>query len=224
MATHTIEILNIENVTHDVRQYTCTKPVNYQFTPGQATEVALDQEGWRDKKRPFTFTSLPSDHHLEFVIKSYPEHDGVTEQIGKAKPGDQFIIDDAWGAIRYQGPGLFLAGGAGITPFISIIRKLTDQHQAFESRLIFSNKKAEDVILQSYWEKNLGPAFTSVLTQEEAEGHRHTKIDEDFLKEEIRNIHQYFYICGPDDMVEDLSKALQNLGVSGDHIIHEEFE
>lgn len=217
-----VNILAIEDLTHDVRKYTCHRPSKYDFKPGQATEVALDKDGWKDIKRPFTFTSLPSDQHLEFTIKSYPDHEGVTEQIGRASTGDSFLIDDAWGAIEYKGPGLFIAGGAGITPFISIIRQLVEKGELQGNRLIFSNKTAEDVIMESYWQQTFGPNFTSTLTQDEQGGHDHAKIDEAYLKEQIRSVDQFFYICGPDKMVSDIAGALQNLGVKQDKIIHED--
>ena len=44
--------------------------------------------------------------------------------ISKLKPGDDLIIRDVWGAISYKGEGVFIAGGAGVTPFISIFRDL----------------------------------------------------------------------------------------------------
>jgi ferredoxin-NADP reductase len=47
----------------------------------------------------------------------------------KVKPGDQLIIRDVWGAITYKGKGVFIAGGAGITPFISIFRDLSARNE-----------------------------------------------------------------------------------------------
>jgi predicted ferric reductase len=43
---------------------------------------------------------------------------------GKLKHGDELIIRDVWGAIEYKGEGVFIAGGAGVTPFIAILRQL----------------------------------------------------------------------------------------------------
>src|SRR6056297_3715168 len=153
---HTLKIKDIQSVTHDVRQIRFEKPDDYTFTPGQATEVAIDKEGWRDEKRPFTFTSLNSDPYLEFVIKVYPDHDGVTEQIGKLEVGDSLIIGDAWGTIEYNGEGVFLAGGAGVTPFIAIFRDLYVNHEIGSNTLIFSNKTEDDIILEDELEKMLG--------------------------------------------------------------------
>ena len=52
----TVRILNIQQVKHNVRRYVLEKPAGYRFEPGQATELSLDEEGWRDKRPPVTFT------------------------------------------------------------------------------------------------------------------------------------------------------------------------
>jgi len=111
--SYTVAIKSIKQITHDVKKFTFEKPEGYSFTPGQATEVSINKEGWKDEKRPFTFTSLNVDPNLEFTIKIYEDHDGVTNQIGKLEVGDEFIINDPWGTIQYKGPGVYLAGGAG---------------------------------------------------------------------------------------------------------------
>ena len=45
---HSVKILDIQDVTHNVRRYRFEKPQGYAFKPGQATEVSLDEEGWSD--------------------------------------------------------------------------------------------------------------------------------------------------------------------------------
>jgi len=69
--SHSVAILDIADVTHNVRRYTLERPEGYVFKPGQATEVSLDEEGWRDRKHPFTFTGYGDAPTLEFTIKSY---------------------------------------------------------------------------------------------------------------------------------------------------------
>ena len=87
-----VKILHTEPVTHDVRRYRVEKPDGFSFEPGQATDVALDKEGWREETRPFTFTALPDADTLEFTIKSYHDHDGVTHQLWSTQPGDALLI------------------------------------------------------------------------------------------------------------------------------------
>lgn len=221
---HTIKILEVEEVTHDVKKFTLEKPDGYTFTPGQATEVSIDKEGWREEKRPFTFTSLNEDEHLEFVIKIYPDHNGVTEQIGKLGKGDSFIIGDAWGAIQYKGEGVYLAGGAGVTPFISILRDLNKKGEIGRNTLIFSNTTDRDIILQEEFQEMLGDQFINVITDEPTDDHIFLDgyIDKEFLDSHIDDFSQPFYVCGPDPFNKSMIKHLKELGADPDALVFEE--
>ena len=217
-----VEILDIVPVTHNVRHYTLEKPEGFTFEPGQATEVSIDKEGWRDKKRPFTFTSLPEWDHLEFTIKSYFDHDGVTNELWSAKPGDRLLLRDVWGTITYKGPGTFIAGGAGITPFIAILRRLHTDHHLEDHRLIASHRTAGDIILRDEFESMRGLQILWTVTDDPtAERVEHQRIDEDFLKRYIHDISQNFYICGPDPMVKDIRGLLEGLGATTDALTWE---
>ena len=121
---HIVKILAAEFVTHNVRRFTLEKPLGYRFEPGQATEISTNKPDWKNERRPFTFTSLNEWEHLEFTIKIYSDRQGVTNELGKLQPGDELILHDVWGTIHYGGPGTFIAGGAGVTPFIAILRQL----------------------------------------------------------------------------------------------------
>ena len=71
-----VKILEIESETHDVKRLLVEKPEGYNFSPGQATMVSVNKTGWGDMFRPFTFTSMNEDPSIEFIIKTYPEHNG----------------------------------------------------------------------------------------------------------------------------------------------------
>ncbi len=218
---YTVKIIDILSLTHDVKRIRTEKPENYSFTPGQATEVAIDKDGFREEKRPFTFTSLPEDEHLEFTIKTYHDHDGVTHEIDALLEGDSLIVDDAWGAIEYKGKGTFIAGGAGITPFISIIRYLHTKGQLEGHTLLFSNKTGKDVIMEADFEELLGDDFISTLTRERIEGHEYGRVDMNFLKDYVNGFSQHFYVCGPNQMVKETNELLQQLGAKADSLIFE---
>ncbi|MFT7157692.1 MAG: putative ferric reductase [Parvicella sp.] len=72
MKQHIVKIQSVDKVAHDVLKIVTKKPKKYAFTPGQATEVSINKNGWKDKKNPYTFTCLPEDNYLEFIIKIYP--------------------------------------------------------------------------------------------------------------------------------------------------------
>ena len=220
---HVVKILKTENVTHNVKRFTLSKPAGYHFKPGQATDIVINLPEWKKERRPFTFTGLNEWDHLEFTIKIYDDHEGVTNQLGKLKAGDELILHDIWGAIHYKGEGVFIAGGAGVTPFIAIFRQLHKDGKLGNNRLIFSNKTSKDIILKEEFEQMLGDRFINTLTDEETEKYDHSMINENYLKEKIKNLDQYFYICGPDPMIEAISKDLEKMGVAEDKIVKEEF-
>ncbi|MDP4291277.1 MAG: FAD-binding oxidoreductase, partial [Bacteroidota bacterium] len=142
MGNYIVKIFSIEYATHDVKRYKFFKPQDYSFVPGQATDVSINAPEWKDEKRPFTFTCLNSDPYLEFTIKTYPSHLGVTNELSKLEEGAELIIGDPWGAINYTKPGDFIAAGAGITPFIAIFRHLHKLGKIKGNRLFYSNKTA----------------------------------------------------------------------------------
>lgn len=219
--SYTVKITDILSLTHDVKMLKTEKPEGYDFKPGQATEVAINKKGWTDEKRPFTFTSLPQDDYLEFVIKSYRDHDGVTKEIEDLVEGDELIIDDSWGAIQYKGKGVFIAGGSGITPFISILRDLKSKGELNGNKLIFANKTGKDVIMESYFHEILGENFISILDQEKVEGHANGRVNMEFLKSKLDDFSQEFYVCGPQPMVESVSELLKQLGALPEGITFE---
>jgi len=221
MESHIVKIRRIDPITHDVLRIVTDKPDNYIFTPGQATELAINKDNWKDKKRPFTFTSLPEQDFLEFTIKTYPAHNGVTNELLHLKPGDELILHDVWGAIAYKGEGLFIAGGAGITPFLSIFRHLASTGKPGNNKLIFANKTRKDIIHEEELKALLGDRFVNILSDEKIEGFANGFITEQFLKEQINQLDQSFYVCGPPPMMEAVQGFLKNLGVGEQAVVVE---
>jgi ferredoxin-NADP reductase len=223
MNQHVVKIKSVEHITHDVLQIVTEKPQQYNFTPGQATEVAINKIDWLNEKRPFTFTSLPNNDYLEFTIKTYPSHEGVTNELIKLKKDEELILHEVFGAISYKGEGVFIAGGAGVTPFISIFRYLQINNEIGNNKLIFANKTKEDIILAQEFENLLDKNFINILSNEKVNGYAYGQITEDFLKPHIKSSIKNVYVCGPPPMMEAIEKQLQNLNVDEKHIIKEEF-
>ena len=226
--THRITLQRIEPVTHDVYHLTFDKPRGYDFASGQACHMALDREGWRDEDRPFTFTSFPEDETLDFVIKSYPtedeNHDGMTAQIPTLRPGETVRIDEPSGYITDKGPGVFIAGGAGITPFIPILRRRArDRDQVTACTLIFSNKTEDDIILREEWEGIEGLSTIFTVTDQQDTTLPTRRVDAQFLSEIVKGFREYFYLCGPPPMTRDVMAALKDHGVPDDKIVQDQW-
>jgi len=197
------------------------RPSNYNFTPGQATEVAINKESWKEERRPFTFTSLPVADFLEFTIKTYPERKGVTNELLTLKPSDELILHDVWGAISYKGEGVFIAGGAGITPFLSIFRYLQSMNKIKGNKLVFANKTKADIIHEDELKKMLDNSFINILSDEKIEGYAQGYITKDFLKKNIENFDKMFYVCGPPPMMDAVQRYLTELGVTNNSVVVE---
>jgi len=216
-----VKILSTFHVTHNVKVFRISKPAGYRFEPGQATEVSINKPALKEEKRPFTFTCLNEEAYLEFTIKIYDDHAGVTHELGKLVAGDELIIRDVWGAISYKGAGYFIAGGAGITPFIAILRQLKKAGKLAGNRLYFSNKTVQDIILRDEFEEMLGPDVHFIVTEKKQGSNDGEYIDKDFLLREIHDFKKPFYVCGPDNMVMELTQTLLDLGTEPDTVIFE---
>jgi len=207
--------------THNVKTFRVTKPDDFSFIPGQATDLSLNEDGWKENKHPFTFTCLPDDAYLEFTIKLYDNPEGLTHKLSGIEKGAEFEISEAWGAIEYKGEGVFIAGGAGVTPFISVFRNLQAQNKIGNNVLMFSNKTEEDIILKDEFEEMLGKNFINVITSQPDTEYYNKHIDENFLKNEIKDFAQHFYVCGPDEFTKVILNALKNLGANAEALVFE---
>lgn len=219
--SHVVKVLKAKFITHDVKSFVVEKPKDYEFTPGQATEVSINHPDWKNEARPFTFTNLKESNYLEFMIKIYKDRKGVTNELAKINAGDELILHDVFGTINYKGPGIFIAAGSGITPFISIFRELYKNNKLYGNRLIYVNKTSEDVIMGDELHKMLKNNFLNVYTRENVVGFAGKRIDRNFLIENIVDFSQNFYVCGPTDFVKTVTDNLLDLGATADAIIIE---
>ncbi len=213
-----VTVLRKEQLTHDVVRLTLERPKDYYFTAGQAIDFKLDRPEVKDKVSPFTFTGLNTADHLELTIKCYPSHHGMTEQIANLQAGDEVIISEPFETVALKGPGVFIAGGTGMTPFIAILRQKKVDGTLKGNSLFFFNKTKEDVFMEDEFRGWLGKDFHSVLSKEEVPGHLYGMASADFFKANISNFHQPFYTCGPEGFVNAVKSALTSLGASEEMI------
>ena len=133
------------------------------------------------------------------------------------------ILHDVFGDIAYKDEGVFIGGGAGVTPFISIFRYLHSKNEIANNKLIFANKTKADIILEEEFKNLLGANFINILSDEKVDGYANGYITEDFLKVNIGDLNKNFYVCGPPPMMDVIEKILANLHVDEKLIIKEAF-
>lgn len=218
----TTRLLMGEFVTRDVKRFIVEKPEGFDFTPGQGVELAIDNDRWREEGRPFTPTSLAGDEVIEFIIKQYPSHQGMTQALHAVEAGQRLTLSEPFGTIQYKGPGVFIAGGAGITPFIAIFRELARRNELEQQTLIFSNKTPADIINEKEFRHLLGERCLLTCTEISVGGIDDRRIDRAYLESKISDFDQHFYICGPDPFMKSITGALESLGAKPDTLVFEQ--
>lgn len=217
---HIVRILKTDFITHDVKSFIVDKPIDFEFEEGQDTNLTINSPEWNTKPRPFTPTSTNDDLVLEFIIKQYPDRNGVTKKLHELQPGDELILDKPFGSIRYKGPGTFIAGGVGITPFLSIFRKLKKQEKLKGNKLIFANKTHKDIICERKLANSLGDENVKFILSEEAYNNYEKKIiDKEFLEKQNIDKSKFVYICGPPMFTNSIVGMLLDLGFDGGKIV-----
>jgi ferredoxin-NADP reductase len=207
---HRVAILEKEKLNYDVVRFRLEKPDGYKFLPGQATELTM--EGPESKgPGPFTFTALQTEPYLELMIKIYEERHGLTAALARIKRGEYVRITDPWDSFINKGPGTFLAGGAGITPFVALLRYLKSINNIGSSSLFFFNKTQDDIFLEQELQELLCNHYVNIVTREQ-NGLPKIKIDERFIETHHIDVTQPSYICGPPGFTEAFQNAFSRAG------------
>jgi ferredoxin-NADP reductase len=219
---HTVELRQIEPVTHDTYHLVFDKPDDFAYSPGQGVELHILKEGWENEGRPFTPITLPEEATLEFIIKAYPDHNGMTEQVAKLVRGDKLKMSGPFGDISDQGPGVFIAGGAGVTPMIAILRKQLHENGTLDgSTLLFASKAERDIIWRERFEAMKG-LKTGFVVDEDGASVPKGRLDRAYLADYVTP-DSLCYLCGPPPMMDAVRASLKDLGVKADKIVEEKF-
>ncbi|MBA2663278.1 MAG: ferric reductase-like transmembrane domain-containing protein [Bradymonadaceae bacterium] len=204
----------------------------FRFEPGQFGWITLFTSPFAIEEHPFSFSSsaLQTDT-VEVTIKALGDFTG---KIGALKEGDIAYIDGPFGAFtneRYEAPGfVFIAGGVGITPIMSMLRTLVDYQDTRPLLLIYANKCFEDVTFREELEEleqkwpNLAIVHVLEETPEDWSGEQGF-VDAEVLERHLpehRNRRQYF-LCGPLPMLVNVELALRTVHVPQTHIHAELF-
>ncbi len=196
------------------------KPAGFTFIPGQATEVSINKPGQEHELRPFTFTCCNTDDYLELIFKIYPGHHSFTERLGEIEPGDELTIHGAFGSIQYKGPGVFIARGTGITPFLAILRQLKLDNSLRRNILLFANHFDHDIFLREELEEILGDHCHCVLAHSAHDDSDSRRVNS-MLLEALWDPTSYYYICGPEDFVAQMILDLSEMGVEEERLVIE---
>ena len=154
--------------------------------------------------------------------------------LDKAKVGDTLQANGPAGVFHFNPVfhykrSVFLAGGSGITPFMSMIREVLEKGLDREIYLLYGARNAEVAIfneeLKEFASKYLNFKYTLVLSDKDAKGgDRQGFVDAKCIKEVVKDLDKTtFYLCGPQVMTDFCVEALQSLNIRHRDIRREMF-
>lgn len=225
MSEYRTKIVRVKEETHDVKSFFLD--MKLEFVPGQYCLVSIPG---REESKPFTFANTP-EKSVQLTVKRVGEFTTAMHELGE---GREIVIEGPRGeSLNFDESAskvVFLAGGSGITPFISALRYSIENSLSTNLTLIFSNRKKKDII----YEEELGQMDTNDnINVVNTLSHNHPdewdgetgRIDEEMIQKHVSGIDEkLWYICGPPPMVEAMVEILKELGVSSEKIKWEDWQ
>ncbi len=195
------------------------------FTAGQFVSVSFKQDGLPKEFHPFSIASSPREGKIRLAIKALGDY--TSQLIKELKVGAQAELNGPQGEFIYSlakyKRQIWIAGGIGITPFISMAEDLVRQRGDYQIDLYYCTRnKAEAVYLNLLLkiEKQLQGKFKVVAFYSEEKGH----IDVDYIRQNSGELKQRdIFICSPPRMTEELTNEFLVNGVKEKNIHWEKF-
>lgn len=174
-----------------------------------------DNADLRGIMRFFTISSSPFQKYITISTKVSKKSSSFKKSLDNLNIGDEIIVKGPDGDFIIEDLKknfVFIAGGIGITPFISILRQLNFENKSVKILLLYSNKTKDFAFkdeLDEFSKKSANLQIKYFVSPR--------KIDKSVLKKFITQ-KTLFYISGPDPMVETIAKTLMDLGINDEDI------
>ncbi len=231
-------VAEVRQETHNVWNLRLEPPAgekHFDFRPGQFHFLTLFREG-RElpvEEHPFTISSIPSDASLASTIK---ESGDFTATIGRTEVGDRAAVEGPYGRFSHtlrpeEKDLVFVAGGIGITPLMSMLRHMRDRQLDTKVLLLYGNRTEGDIVFREELESMAAggsPQLRVVhVLSEAADGWPGEKgyVDREKLERLVDGEYgaKMYYVCGPPPMMSMVVSALRDIGVPSARIEYERF-
>jgi predicted ferric reductase len=213
--------LVLEPVDHD----------GFAFQPGQFAWIKIGDSPFTVEEHPFSFSSSAEQRdRIEFGIKALGDFSSAVADI---PDGAAAYVDGPHGAFsmdRYEAAGyVFIAGGVGITPFMSMLRTMADRKDPRPVTLIYADKKWDDVayredLKELQQQMDLDVVYVLEEPDDDWEGET-GMVTPDLLERRLpqEEFQRDYMICGPPPMMDAVHEALLDRGVPQGRIQLERF-
>lgn len=207
------------------------------FAPGQYLEWTIpggNHMDIRGNRRYFTIASSPSEPDLKIGIKMAQKPSTFKKALVEMKPGEKIVASQLSGDFILPEKGdqkfVLIAGGIGVTPFRSMIKKLIDLNLKKDIVLFYSNVLAEDFVYRDIFTRAQGNGVKTIYILTDP-----TKappnwigktgyINAQMIEGEVPDFKtRRYYLSGPVSMVNSYKKLLASLGISPNQIVTDYF-
>ena len=238
MTVYTTTLQAREVIASNTMAFHFRRPEGFDFKPGQAIDLVLAPKNGtaNEAGERHTFSIVAAPFQDELVVATRMRDSSFKRALGSMQIGAQATIDGPFGSLALHEDrtraAVFIAGGIGITPFVSILRQATADRLPQRIVLLYSNHRPEDSAflaeLAKLHEANPNFRLVATMTRMESSSQRWDGstgvITEALLKSEINDLPKpLFYIAGPPSMVEAMRETLNRAGIDDRDICSEEF-
>lgn len=237
MALHEVALIRREAVAEGTMAFSFGKPAGFSHRAGQSLLLTLidppetDSEG---DSRTFTIASAP--HEPELMIATRMRDTAFKRVLKTTRLGTKLRVDGPHGEMTLHEdasrPAVFLAGGIGITPFLSMTREAVHEGLPHRLWLFYSNRKPEDSAFLGELQQMQGthPRFHLIATMTDHENSAHSWTGETgFIRREMIERHvpdfrsAVYYFAGPPAMTTAMHELLAGMGIDEPSMRYEEF-
>lgn len=213
------------------------KPSGFTFKPGQAIDVVLIDPPGADADRArhtFSLACAPFEDHL--AVATRMRDSAFKRALKSLAIGSPLRLEGPSGSLTLHNdrarPAILIAGGIGITPFISILRQAAHDQLPQELILLYSNRRPEDAAFltelqrleQQYKHFRLVATMTQMSKSSRAWVGKTGWIDQALVRQIGGELAApIYYVAGPPALVEAMRQTLNLAGVDDDDIRSEEF-
>lgn len=226
-----LKLIKKKEIARDTIALYFEKPRGFSYTAGQSMRLTFKDI---NESKTFSIANAPHEDELVFAVrltgsdfKKKLEALSVGSTVEAEGPfGSRFVLQS-----DTTRPIVFIAGGIGITPLLSMLSHVVHENLGHNITLFYSNRKMEDASflkdLHEITEKRDSFTFVPTLTKEKADVEWEGEVG--YISPEMIKKHTkhtaipLFYIAGPPDMVMGMKKVLEDSGVRSEDIITKKF-
>jgi benzoate/toluate 1,2-dioxygenase reductase component len=218
---------SVERLSETSIAFSIEAPAGLIFLPGQYVNIRVPGT---DQRRSYSFSSAPGVDALSFLVRDIPRGCMSTWLREAATPGTTLELIGPAGSfyLREVGrPLLFLAGGTGLAPFLSMLGKLADKGADQPIHLVYGVTNDADLVevarLERFAARILGFTFATCVASEESAHPRKGYVTAHIEPTHLNGGDVDIYLCGPPPMVDAVRTWLSAQGIAPANFYYEKF-